>query len=420
MDAFSGLDNVSNIFTIDAMMGEKMSKRYILLWFLSLFAVVLQSGLLISCSSKRNQAPLKPVWVVSFSERYIYGENEKLTTFNSVLYCLAASDSSFKDATLYAIDNHTGTILWKDRIHTKGVTNSLSPLIRVADKLVCYQTEKGILRALDSQTGIERWQFSNFSYFLGSSDEQIHIFDSEWQYIIIDATTGKIKAKEAIQGNIPAQVLFTDGYRYLINDKRLSVKDIQMGKLLWTYNSDDIGLKMTTANGVLYVVADNTLTAFDGKTGRKLWQRSYHGFPPIIEGETAYLGCILSDGSDCVLKLNAKTGEDFGSVSAGHWSSARDLIVADGVIYSPLFLSHYSDHSIARNLYGDDVAGSYDYGLTATKADTGIVLWKTELIWGEYSTKPVVANGLIYLGVAAVGWGDSAQLLAYDVNQTPK
>lgn len=392
-----------------------MLKQYIIRSIL--FPIILIS--LIGCYNTKELLTIKPVETLYISDPYIQGEeytDSKFPVDGDILFSLAHKEPTIsQQATIYCINSVSRKIRWQDNVsmYNHGFSSFQHPWIVAAEGIICYKVSSKILYAIDSKTKIRRWQFPDVSTILNISNGQVHVLDSSWNYIILNIINGEIQAKFDIKGDISTQLLFADGYRYLYNKGQLYVTDTKTGKLLWVYTSNDTSFEMKVANKILYIKADNYLMAFDEAIGTKLWQYPHHNAFPVIEKEIVYLGAYINS-NEYVIKLNAKTGEIVGKILAQLWRDRKPIVV-NGVIYSPIIKLHYSKFRIARLVYGERQASSYDYGFLAIDADTNKVLWKTDTFWGESIVMPTVVNGFIYFGVNALNLNSNAQIFIYPI-----
>lgn len=383
-----------------------------------MFALIinLAFGALIGCVGTKSPPVKQPLWQLSFPEPYIYGDERDMVTSDGILFCLTHASYPEHEGTLYAIEGKSGIILWKRSMQMDAIASHYNKhrLIAASDGFVYYKSKSGELCALDAHTGDERWCYSNFSRLLSIWNSEAHIFDNNKKYIVLDAKTGTIQATNGITDDSWTRLVIADGRRYLFNNKHLTVTDIQTGIQLWSYKPEDyVNLKMSAVAGLLYLSDEsNSIIAFEGSNGRVLWQRYHLGTPLIIDSHIAYAGSRTNEGYIVVL-LDPMTGAEIGTVMASS-GIGGEPIVNEGILYSFTFIWDSSRDAQAK--YNQSSSGTYS--LVAKNTTNRNTLWTTKPISGEYVTRPLIADGFVYLGVGNVDWNNSASLFAYGLTSS--
>lgn len=386
------------------------------MWKFLLF-LVLTTCLFIYLFASTEPLQIKPIQVLPFAERYIDGShsiNNKFVISDDNLYLLALSDNRFpySQAKMYAIATNTNEIIWAKQINIKPFANFQNPYFVVKNGFICYRTPEEELCLLDPSTAKEHSRFPGVSSVLEVSNGQIHILDKNWHYAILDGTTGQILNRKDIKGDISTQLLITPQKYYLYNNQLITVRDISSDQVLWEYKlEDDTFSSMEINNGVLYIKKFSSVMAIDQETGQLIWQYSCSGKTSVIEKDFVYVGSSIN-GKEAVLKLNAKTGEKIKAVEAGLWTGNQPVVMNE-IIYSLVIKQHYLNIRVARFLYSEDRADSYNYGLTAIDANTGKTLWTTETTWGESVVMPTVHNNFVYFGVSGINWENYSKIFMY-------
>lgn len=264
----------------------------------------------------------------------------------------------------------------------------------IAGDLLYVASRGGIVHALNSSTGQERW-----SVQIDASRVSSPVVSESAIYVVSD-------------GGFLAALARTDG------------------RLLWTrsFTSVEGGFAPPVVAGSVVYAAGTDTVAFDGLTGRELWRRQIGCFwcsPAVAQGTLYIAGGPDTDDAEAKLfALSARSG-------ATRWSAKhlRDGVwgdspaVAGGRVYMQvargsgrraLGLSAFDTRTgkrrwtvaggRSRTLPGDGpaVAGATIYyasrsgALYALRAATGRRLWVRN--FADIVLEPVVANGVIYTG----------------------
>jgi outer membrane protein assembly factor BamB len=352
------------------------------------------------------------VWKVSLSRPYVYGRYSKPIEVNGVIYALATEDPDQCEqrATIYAVEIGSGRTLWTTDIETDCFSNTTNPLLFATADVLCYRSKDGSLHVLDGRSGLEVAAEPRVRAVLDVVGEEAHILDSTWAYAILNVRTHKREVQGLVKGNEATQLVHSEKTICLYNYNELSVRDLASGGLLWRRPLDGEAHILVSDNR-LYVSSDSKLTVFDSLTGTILWERLGVAGPPRILGNRVYL--TTSNGhSRLLLILRADFGEEESTVSVPLWDQ-RDVVIEGGFIFSNSKKPHYADIAGARQRFGPEQAGSFDYSLVASDLATGETLWSTEEVWGEYITRVVASDNVFCVGVAKIDWGSSATLFGY-------
>ncbi len=168
-------------------------------------------------------------------------------------------------------------------------------------------------------------------------------------------------------------IAVANGVLYVVGNGKLYAFDANTGSARWT--SRAIGVPLSggsVANGVVYVSATDGLYALDAATGAKLWSSTAAGSPyvsPTVANGVVYVTTPQS-GLDA---FDATTGAKLWSFTAGHGLSYDSPTVANGVVYVTM-----------------------QNELDALDATTGARLWSNVSSVG-YGAAPAVANGVVYI-----------------------
>ena len=180
---------------------------------------------------------------------------------------------------LYAVDEETGTILWKTIFYgTEGT-------VAVQNGTVYEGESCGQASALDAATGGLLWHHSTDCGGGGGStptifDGRLYVRYLPWRYStwgdqILDATTGSLLGKFASL-QPPA---FADGVGYYLDDSgTLSAVSVSTGVLAWSFVGDgSLTSAPLVAGSYVYVGSDSgSLYALDN-SGQVVWTTSVGG-----------------------------------------------------------------------------------------------------------------------------------------------
>lgn len=255
----------------------------------------------------------------------------------------------------------------------------------IADGVVFFGSEDGLLYAVDQQTGQQKWKFQtkgavssspaveNGVVYFGSFDGRFYALDAnsgslKWQF-----QTGyerRFQAK-AIHGNRPNEQTIPDAWDFFTSspavfkgrvyfgsgDGNVYALDAQTGTLKWKFQTGDVvHSSPALADDTVYVGSwDSYLYALDAATGQEKWKFKA-GEDPVIHNQVGF-------------------------------TSSPDVV--SGVVY----------------------IGCRDGHLYAVDATTGSKRWAFDTNKGWVSATPAVKDGMVY-----VGTGSSLQFLMLDAS----
>lgn len=251
------------------------------------------------------------------------------TLVNDILYVACDPD------TVYALNAATGTVVWQYQLFS-----GINPSLAAANNVVYVTTQDGGVYALHGSTGTLIW-----SRQLGlSPTPQPTIYTTYGGLSTADGVVYIEAANPATRAPHPYNVWALDANTGATVWKSPSIG--MLDPILGTTNIPAI------ANGMVYAGADTWLYAFNGNTGKTLWQY-----------QLPYNGVAYSP------------------------------IVANGVVYAPI-----------------EQCCSFEtgtYTLAAVDANTGVGLWSTMGIFSTFDNYPTAAvvNGMIYTSVPSPGYG---------------
>lgn len=289
------------------------------------------------------------VWEKSFENNYF--EAAPIVVGDTV-YIGSAYDH------FYALDVKDGTQRWKfDVTEQYGV---FAPATYVKDALpedvaprdlLCFGDDKGVVYALDPQTGKPHWSFD---------------------------TGGRIHAAP----NVHDERLFIGS-----ESSTLYCLDVRTGKTLWQYKTDDMIYSFATlaaeehrifvagCDGFLHVVDSR-----DGKSVRKIALDSPTGSTPALRGDRVYFG---TEGNE-FLAVDWKKGEIAWRFPVKQAFRAPAAVDSSGI-----------------------VCGGHDRNVYALDAENGKEIWR-------FATRRVIDAGPVIVGNRVLVASNDATLTLLD------
>ena len=183
------------------------------------------------------------------------------------------------------------------------------------------------------------------------SDGSVFIGSQDGDFRAIDLETGKEKWMKQLGDTLESSACVLDGNVYVgSGDGHLYALKGDTGEELWKYETDGeilggVNFLKQGDKTYLYVGSyDNFLHCVDAATGRRLWAAEtgnyVNGTPAVADGKVLFGGC------DAILYMvDAITGESRGQMEIGSYI-ANSVSVKDGVAY----LAHYGNQAEAYSL----------------------------------------------------------------------
>jgi outer membrane protein assembly factor BamB len=179
------------------------------------------------------------------------------------------------DGTFYALNVQTGEPAWLSLI---GRVSESSPAI--ADGLIVFGTDKGLIVALDATSRMEKWHYgtgiadvvsspliANGTIFIASNDGNIYAL----------TMNGVLKWKYSTGNNVKSSPSIKDGTVFVgSQDSNLYAIDAQTGAPKWKFMAGGyVDSSPAISNNVVYFGArSNMIYALDADTGRVLWRNT--------------------------------------------------------------------------------------------------------------------------------------------------
>lgn len=195
---------------------------------------------------------------------------------------IASVDEDLKGAAhVYALDEKTGTILWKYPVH-----NSIKNTIAITDHCLLAQDAEGHLYALETETGKLRWEkqlpISGLPALIDGlvASEGVVYAGTGKGLCALDVKNGNLlwQNKEWNQGEGTTST-YTLGQGLLIGSVQWSglyANDAKTGKLQWSANKNGLSNRGASAamhGSLLYILSDKSFFILEAKTGNVVVQK---------------------------------------------------------------------------------------------------------------------------------------------------
>ena len=273
------------------------------------------------------------------------------------------------------------------------VADNASIFTRVGldDKNIYFGNSLGYCKAVDKQTGAQRWQYKTGAMLFSRpavDGKYVVLPTSDKRLVWIDKQTGRVKWQYDAGGPYVADGVVKDGVLYQGGYKTFQAWDVKHHRLLWQYN--DINNYCQAApvidgRDVIFGAWDTKLRSLDRRTGTLRWQwdngKTANLYSPgnVVPVVTADHVVIVAPDrvSTC---LNRSTGEQL-------WREKNDNKVRES-----LGRSVDGKVAYAKTMDGELIAMS-----TGDKYE---LLWKVDLGFG-YEHAPCIVmehDGFIYCG----------------------
>lgn len=394
--------------------------------------------------------------IIRFRELTEYPQLQNRNIKIESIFTLKDFDVALNEQINFKSNPFTRKLLFRPTVAAYQHVVQKSTPVLVEDTLY-YGTDEGLFLALDSQTGLKKWQYKT-SHSMGGkkifSSPAIHedmvIFGAyDGNLYALDRFYGSIKwvfSEADMVGSSPAVAreigLVFVGLEFGLPGSRGATValEIATGKKVWEYTSSAY-----THASPLYIQKyqmvcnggnEGVLRAFEAKTGRLLWQleteggSSYDGvsgfsggdikLAPVYDEETDQIAFSSMDGWMYVVR------RDTGALQFRVCTDYHDTVHRSGVYGSPLFTKKFVLFAgLDKRLYCYDkktgklvwqyatngrifatpveigssiFVGSNDGCLYEIATETGEVVSKTQ--FSERITNPIVyekSTGLIYV-----------------------
>ncbi len=281
--------------------------------------------------------------------------------------------SDWWDGILRAIDSETGADRW-----TYQSADRIIPGAAVTESIVVISDTSGSVTALDSSTGKTAWSLEGYSAIqTGVSTDGLRAFfgTSGGQVYGLDLSDGSVVWEMEVGSSPWARgVAVGDGIVYFAHsDELIRALNVETGESIWESALDSVPSgPMTVQHGMVFAGSVSGMAyAFDAATGETVWSYKTDGFimgPPVAWNDTAFFGS--DDGF--VYAVGLDDGElKWRFRSGGH---VRSMLAADaGVVYF----------------------GATDGFAYALDAETGSLAWKFGA-GQEVGGRVVVDGGIVY------------------------
>jgi len=194
---------------------------------------------------------------------------------------------------LYAWDAATGALRWSTNVDGRAFDSSAA--LAIGPEGHVYVSTTTGLRAFEGNTGARLWSSDLRGVVSIGADGTVYVASSPVK--ALDPATGGVRwSSTSINGEELVPVaLSASSLAYVASAPGIAAVDMRTGGHAWSFGNQGWGFAYVIVAGdgtVLAVQATGHLTALDGFTGKRLWQR---------QGERTLTDLIIApDGSICV------------------------------------------------------------------------------------------------------------------------
>ena len=155
---------------------------------------------------------------------------------------------------------------------------SIFTRVGVDEKNLYFGNSLGYCKAVDKQTGEQRWQYKTDAMLFSRpavSGKYVILPTSDKRLVWIDKKTGKAKWQHNASGPYVADGVVSDGILYQGGYKTFQAWDVKRHKLLWQYdniNNYCQAAPVVDGKDVVFGAWDTYLRSLDRRTGALQWQ----------------------------------------------------------------------------------------------------------------------------------------------------
>ena len=152
----------------------------------------------------------------------------------------------------------------------------------------------------------------DFPLVVSARDDRIAVANSQGVVAVLDATTGKdiwrLKLDQAISAGVGS-----DGRQLAVVTRNNELVTLQDGKVQWrkTLPAQSFTAPLVAGSRVFVLMADRSVLAFDGASGRQLWTQQRPGEPLVLKQAgvlSAFKNTLLVGLSGRLVGLDPNTG----------------------------------------------------------------------------------------------------------------
>ena len=270
-----------------------------------------------------------------------------------------------RDHRLLALGQQDGQLRWE-----RNLGNIVLGSAIVADGTVYIGSTNGNMEALDAVTGEQRWSARANGWVVGhpaTDGEVIAVTSLGERFITVDPDTGRRRLIFYSGTPVVGGPIIADGRAFFVTNRggvwavdpaavsrpfsrfayvakfnffywRLLKDPPQQTGTIWVGAAQGrVKYSPVYADGRLFVVNEaepNTVIAFDGATGEKLWQTEMAQevlAEPVVAGDALILGTVGS----ALIGLNTVDGAETWRLDLGGGSLSAAPAVAGGTLYVP-------------------------------------------------------------------------------------
>jgi outer membrane protein assembly factor BamB len=297
---------------------------------------------------------------------------------------LIEANTSAAQKTLRALDVQSGAQRWA--VYQKGLY--ISPAVEGNRVFIrAEEANKGHVVALDLASGKELWAFAPkrissaaTNYYGGHITSPVVVrgvvfVGAGKEVYALDAGTGRIRWLYSTQDFITSSASVDNGRVYISDFKHFYAIDQNSGKLLWAISTpSSVYFSAVSAGNTVLVTNGDSLSALDATSGAQRWIASYPGdtglIPAAVQGERVFV-----KSTETLYALDLASGKEL-------WR-LHDL-------------NYVSLPAIAGNQLFLVTGSGADSAVVAHSVADGSVTWK-QTVGQLANTAPVIAGNTVYV-----------------------
>jgi outer membrane protein assembly factor BamB len=250
------------------------------------------------------------------------------------------------------------------RVVTDGRT---APTPVLADDVLYFGGDDGVVWAVDAESGEERWRFAAPAAIgapLSVGRDSVYVADRAGTLYALDTQTGALRWQIKVLSS-------TESTSNIASDLTYAISPVEVGGVVFVACGQRPSAP-AVAEGLVFAAADSIklLRAFDADTGAPLWRY------PATEG------AVLTNQSG-IFSVDAATGQQRWFAGTNGWVLGTPS-VAEGVVYVASMKATVSAIEIATG----STLWAVQVGDSLPSSGIGFVL----------SSSPAVVDGTIYVG----------------------